>query len=299
MLLNYYLLTVTVYYYSNKKLRAFSFPVYSDLNYILLQCINVDVLESKTKNHPDRALVNFVLDGFHYGFKLGLAQDPKPRGPCKNSKTVQQYPEIAQELVDKEVQRGHILGPFDDPPLEKLCYSPIGLVKKACSPEGSFRLIQDLSFPYHEPEESINACIPEEESLVQYHYLEEVIQMALDIGSSAVACRLDVRHAFHNLGVHPSQIWLLAFSLNGKTYLNVSVPFGGASSCLLWEKVATVLQWMIQHERNAEWLSHFLDDNIMLEKTIQALMHLKDEFEHIFDEIGMTLAADPLTLLSI
>ena len=63
--------------------------------------------------------------------------------------------------------------------------------------------MHDLSFP-HGPEhesESVNACIPEENSSVQYHYLEEVIQfMAIEIGINCMAARLDICHAFRNLG---------------------------------------------------------------------------------------------------
>ena len=158
-------------------------------------------MENKLSSYPDRETANYVINGFRYGFKLGLTKYPQPRGPCKNSKTVRDNPGIAQQLVDKEVAKGHILGPFAEPPLEKLVYSPISIVPKAGS-ENAWRLVHDLSFPHgtdHE-QESVNACIPPENSSVKYHYLEEVIQMALSIGISCVAAKIDIQHAFRNLG---------------------------------------------------------------------------------------------------
>ena len=266
--------------------------VFTGFSYTPIQRINVDVLERKLKDHPDRESVKFVVDGFRHGFRLGVSRRPKPRPPCRNGKLVRENPEIAQKLVDKEVAKGHILGPFDfdNPPLPELFFSPINLVRKINSPD-EFRLIHDLSHPFGS-DESVNACIPEEESSVQYHYLDEVIEMAIRIGVSAVASRLDVQHAFRNLGACAEDLWLLAFSLNGKIYLDSSVAFGSASSCRTFERVATMLEWIVRHETSAEWLSHFLDDYILLEKNTELLLQLMDHFRAIFKEIGMPLAEE-------
>ena len=69
------------------------------------------------------------------------------------------HPEKVQELVDKEIKKGHMLGPFDQPPLPNMVYSLLNLVPKA-GLEGEFRLIHDLAYPYND--ESINRCVPED-----------------------------------------------------------------------------------------------------------------------------------------
>ena len=91
-------------------------------------------------------------------------------------------------------------------------------------------------------------------------------------------------------GIHPDDIWLLAFTLNGQHYLNVSLPFGSASSCLIFEKVSTTLQYIVQNETAAEWMSHFLDDYIMLDKSTQSVAQLMESFVRIMNEIGMPIS---------
>ena len=81
--------------------------------------------------------------------------------------------------MEKELKLGHMLGPFDEPPLPDMVFSPLHLVPKAGS-ENKYRLIHNLAFPYNE--ESVNHSIPPEESSVQYHYIGELIEMAIRLG---------------------------------------------------------------------------------------------------------------------
>ena len=121
--------------------------------------------------HPEQDLVNYLVSRFTDGFRLGLNRCPNPRPPCRNSREAKHNTAIVQELVHKEVARGHMLGPFDEPPLPNMVFSPLNIIPKP-SAEG-FRLIQDLACLYNS--QSINQCIPEENSLMQYHYIEEVV----------------------------------------------------------------------------------------------------------------------------
>ena len=45
-------------------------------------------------------------------------------------------PEAARKLIEKEIMLGHMLGPFDKPPLKGMVYSPINFVPKASSKNG-------------------------------------------------------------------------------------------------------------------------------------------------------------------
>ena len=84
-----------------------------------LQRINPDVLEYKLRDNPDRDTVNFVVDGFRNGFKVGMTRRPKPREPGKNLREVERNPEVTQRIIDEEVRKGHILGPFKEPTISK------------------------------------------------------------------------------------------------------------------------------------------------------------------------------------
>ena len=219
--------------------------------------MNASVLRTLLHDHPDRQLVDYVVEGFEIGFELGLERRPHPRPPCKNLKKALEFPDKAQELIDRDVAKGHVLGPFDHPPYFDIVYSPINIVDKAGSPN-EFRLIHDLSFPY--TDQSINSCIPADNASVQYEYIDRVIEILLDLGPSAWGSRIDLRSAYRNLAMRESQLPLLAFTFRGKIYINCTLPFGASSSCLIFERVARSFQWIVTNETRNTNLSHYLDD---------------------------------------
>ena len=150
-----------------------------------------------------------------------------------------------------------MLGPFDEPPFTEMVYSQINIVPKASS-QNKYRLIHDLKYPYND--ESINSCIPEENFTVQYHHIDEVIEMALAIGTCIKGVRCDIEAVFCHQSMHLLQLFLLGFTFKGKFYINSSLPFGAASSCQIFEKVACTLQWIITDQTGRVWISHFLDN---------------------------------------
>ena len=240
-------------------------------------------------DHPDQELVKYLLDSYTHGFKLGLTQTPKCRPPCKNPREALRKPEVVQALIDKEVKLGHMLGPFNEPPFEDMVYSPVNIVPKAGS-NNKYRLIHDLKFPYNE--ESVNSFIPEHNSTVQYHHIDEVIEMALAIGTCVKGARCDIEVAFCHQSMHFSQLFLLGFTFNGKFYINSSLPFGAASSCQIFEKVACALQWIITDQTGRVHISHFLDDFPLLGISHEDICVFILDFYKIMERIGMPVAKE-------
>ena len=208
-----------------------------------------------------RELVNYIVDGFTNGFELGMTKYPvsNEHDLPENSKTVHEKPLEAQKLVDAEIQKGHILGPFDEPPLLGMFFLSINIVEIAGRKPDKYRLIHNLAYPY-DAQNSVNACIPQENSKVKYRHIDEVIDMALKIGISTRGIRADVSHAFHNLSLKFSQLKYMGFTLNGKYYINSSLLFGAASSCLIFKRVATLLEWIVVDVTGREYMLHYLDD---------------------------------------
>ena len=93
--------------------------------------------------------------------------------------------DITEKTVNKEVKLGCILDPFNSPPIDNLVYSPLNIVPKEgdqdATDECKWHLIHDLAYPYND--QSINCCIPEENASVDYPYIDEVIGMAITIGT--------------------------------------------------------------------------------------------------------------------
>ena len=192
-------------------------------------------------------------------------------------------------MIDDEVAKGHMLGPFDTPPFENMVFSPINLVPKAGS-EGKFWLIHDLSYPY--TEDSINTCILQERCRVHYTRLDDVIDIALQIENSTIACRLDIRTAYRNAPLNFRSVVVLGLSINGKIYVNVCLPFRAGSSCAIFERIATIIEWIVKYHGKIPYLKHYLDDYIMLANSLSALIHQMQKFTDIMVAIGMPLAEE-------
>ena len=170
-----------------------------------------------------------------------------------------------------------------------MVYSPLNIVPKAGSPM-EFQLIHDLAYPY--TDQSVNSCIPPSNASVQYHYIDEVMEMALKLGTATWGARIDIKHAFRNQPMHKDDLHLLGFTFMGKHYINSSLPFGAASSCLIFEWVASALQWIITDQTGITTISHFLDDFPMLRQSEPQLKQFMLQFMHIMKDIGMPIADD-------
>ena len=176
----------------------------------MLRHVNPKKLEIYLQDHPDRELVDYLVDGYTNRFSLGVERRPKPQLPCKNLREACQELEITQALVDKEVALGHMLGPIDEPPLPDMVFSPLNIIPKAGSKD-KYRLIHDLAYPYNS--ESMNSCIPTEHASIQYHTIDEVIDMGMQLRTGTFAGWEDIEHAFHNQTLRLADLSLLGFTL--------------------------------------------------------------------------------------
>ena len=236
--------------------------------YKVLCRVNLKKLANYLHDHPDRELVNYLIEGYTNRFHLGVERRPDLCPPCKNLGEACRKPEITQALVDKEVKLGPMLGRFDEPLLWDMVFSPVNIVPKAESKD-KYQLIHDLAYPYNN--QSVNSCIPQLHASVQYHTVDEVIDMGMQIRTAMYTGHEDIEHMFCNQPINIADLALLGFTLNGKYYINCWMPFGPASSCFIFKKVVSALQWIVTNETGCEWISHFLDDFLLLEHTHDTL----------------------------
>ena len=152
--------------------------------------INVPVLKQFLINHPDTNFVNFLLDGFTYGFSVGY-DGPLTAGQSRNLLSARQNPIAVSAAILKEVSRGHTAGPFPVSPFPMLHWSPLGAVPKK---DDTHRIILDLSSPRGS---SINQGISSDIYSVKYSSFDDAVSMVLSVGSSCFMAKLDIKHAFH------------------------------------------------------------------------------------------------------
>ena len=89
----------------------------------------------------------------------------------------------------------------------------------------------------------------------------------------------------------PDQWRLTAFRFWGAYFIQTQTPFGASASCLHFEKVAQLLNWVIRNEIPWALLCSYLDDFWLTQKNLQDLLKLADHFYRIVEhELGFPIS---------
>ena len=150
--------------------------------------VSVPVLRHALASHPDRNLVDFVLQGFTFGFDIGFRGLGVPSRP-NNLRSARNNSQAVTDAICKEITRGHTAGPFQAAPLDGLHCSPLGSAPKK---DGSVRLVLDLSSPRGW---AINEDISRDNFSVVYSSFDDAVRMVGQLGSDVFMAKIDIRHA--------------------------------------------------------------------------------------------------------
>ena len=166
---------------------------------------------------------------------------------------------ILRQKIWKEVSLGHMAGPFQIKPWKKMIISLVGLVHKSGSAEpldspSAWRLIHDLSFPWGE---SVNSFISKENSSVTYKSFDEALEIVRSIGRGCWLAKSDLSSAFKRIPMDFESLPLLGIKLDSQYYYDQMLPFGSKSSCQIFEKFSSALEWDTQNKTGMP-LSHYL-----------------------------------------
>ena len=91
--------------------------------------VNIKLFSLLLCSHPNRILVQYVLQGLKYGFDIGFKGVSHITRPKNLLSATENEVELDNAIL-KEVTRGHTSGPFINPPFNNLHCSPIGAVVK-------------------------------------------------------------------------------------------------------------------------------------------------------------------------
>ena len=182
-------------YYLNYNLDSVVTPVRHDIFEHLL-----------IESGYDRAKMYKLVNGFKHGFDICY------QGPVNRKSFSQNLPlnigstTVLWNKLMKEVKLKHIVGPFDQVHFEYFIQSPIGLVPKDSGTQ--MRLIFHLSYDFRDGR-SVNYHTPKDLCSVQYHDLDEAIQLCLfhlqqgGDGTTLWFGKTDVQSTFRVLGLSP------------------------------------------------------------------------------------------------
>ena len=258
-----------------------------------------------TPIHPDRLydylqgydpdLRQYLFQGFTHGFSIHN-HTSIPQDPPKNLKSSYMLPSVVDDKLQKELAKGRIAGPFLSQPLPNMVFSPLGLQPKKV--EGQFRVIHHLSFPKGQ---SVNDGISFQDSTVQYASVTQAMKHIVHFGRGCFMAKTDIQSAFRIVPVNPTDYPLLGFKWKGSFYYDKCLPMGCASSCAIFEKLSTALEWIISQESQDVAILHILDDFLFISNTYQTVHNTLINFQKICQEVGVPLAPDktvgPTTVL--
>ncbi len=209
-------------------------------------------------SHPDRVLVETILQGIKVGFRVGF--DPG-RATLKekdgNMASASEQTGVISKYLEDELEQGRVIRAGTSQEAQELgihC-NPFGVIPKKNQP-GKFRLIVSLSAPDNH---SVNDGINKELASLSYVTVDEVAKTVASLGRGAELAKMDIKQAYRNVPVHPHDRRLLGMKWQGQVYIDATLPFGLRSAPLIFSAVADAAMWIITR-RGVSHVVHYIDD---------------------------------------
>ena len=94
--------------------------------------VNTEQLAKELEYHHDKSFCKYLLQGFTHGFDTGLTRVPELSYECSNLLSAKTQPATSQ-LLETELERGYIIGPFANIPYKNYRIKPLGIAKSKYS----------------------------------------------------------------------------------------------------------------------------------------------------------------------
>ena len=204
----------------------------------------------------------------------------------KNLKSALDNKAHVTDATAKELIRRHIAGPFKTPPIHPLHCSPLGVVPKK---DMFWHLILHLSLP---KSLSVNEWISKDDFSTTFSNFDDAVNLV----RVALMAKLDIKHAFHIMLVHPDSWDLLGTRWDGIYFVELCLPFSGRSSIFISNTFVDVLAWILRVKHAVPMLVHYLDNFFTCGRpnSTECACNI-DTIRTVFDDLGVPLAFDKLT----
>ena len=134
---------------------------------------------------------------------------------------------IVRDYVEKEVELKRVVYPISVKPFPRVKVSPKVVVDHQ---NLKVRTCTNSSAPWGRG--SVNEGIPDVGA--KYPRISHIIQYVLMLGLAAQMFVIDVASAYRLIPVHPKELWLCVFILNGLWGVDLFLSFGCKASVSIW-----------------------------------------------------------------
>ena len=126
-----------------------------------------------------------------------------------------------------------------------------------------------------------------------YKSFDEALEIVRSFGRGCWLAKSDLSSVFKRIPVDFESLPLLGIKLDGQYYYNQMLPFGSKSSCQIFEKFSSALEWATQNKTGMP-LSHYLDDFLFVGETRERCKFSLDTFSNICKYINFPVAPDKM-----
>lgn len=237
-------------------------------------------------------VIRKCIDGFHQGIPDHTLGNQRWFTP-KNHESAILASEKIRNTLDKEKRAKRIFGPFThEEVFQKIGFfrsSPMGSVING---DGSFRIINDLSFPHDDEDTpSVNSFVDKEDYATTWDDFKIVAMFFRDNKGDYLLALFDWEKAYRQIAIHPSQWrYLFLMDLSNRLWLDTRIQFGGVAGCGvfgrpadLWKKIIVTVFKLIKAFR-------WVDDNLLV-KEIDNPTSIHDIIK-LSSEMGVTSNAE-------
>ena len=227
---------------------------------LIVTPLHYEVWKFYLASHYDQRFAQFILRGIKHGFRIGFnSRNISLKANHSNLMSALDHPQVVTSYIQDEVQANRLVLVGSPTTAQKLFIhcSPFGVIPKKNKP-GKWRLILDLSAP---EQHSVNDGISKDLCSLSYTSVDEVVASIITYGRGAMLAKMDIKQAYRNIPIHPSDRIYLGMQWNGSVYVDTVLPFGLRSAPLLFSAVADGLLW-IMCRKGGTVIFHYLDDFI-------------------------------------
>lgn len=252
--------------------------------------INIANLAHELEKHPDVQFTQYLLSGLTQGFHTGIKSLPNVSIECKNLRSALSHSEHVSSLIDAEVEKGYLYGPFDRIPFSHFRINPIGVAVGKYN--NKKRLIVDLSAPHEDPENpSLNELINKEEFSLQYVSIDDAIRTIKKLGVNCWLMKTDITDAFKVMSLAP-ELWPYhGIKWNDRYYFFNRLVFGCRSSPKIFDTLSQAICWIAKNNYHIENILHLLDDFLVIVPEEAKAHETMCTFLNIFESLGVPLSS--------
>lgn len=232
--------------------------------------MNIQEWERELKETGLLAEYLYLLDGFTEGFHQGIPKHTIGNlhwfSPPNHNSALEAREKIEQS-IEKEVKAKRMYGPFTEQQVfEELGFfrtSPLGAVING---DGSFRPINDLSYPRHDENiPSVNSFVDKDNFSTTWDDFKIVSKFFANNELDVELGLFDWEGAYRQIPTHPSQWPYLAIKdFNGYIYIDLRIAFGGVAGCGSFGGPADGWKCIMKKKFNLVEAFRWVDDNLMI-----------------------------------